>query len=262
MPAEGLILPNCRNINEGKKLRKRLRLFLIIFIAIVPINAFRIMLYRILLGYRIDSKSQIGLFNYIDVDDCEMHGASIGHFNEIRVSTFYMGPGSSVRRYNRMRFANRVFLADQSLIVGGNVIIGTLGDISPYKIHENFFLGTKSIVTSCHIFDLSDSVTIHENVTFAGKGCQVWTHGFDINHVKIQGPISIGRNVYIGSGSIILQGIQIADNVSIGAGTVVSKPITESGFFVSSHLIRKGDIQNLLNHKNIIDYNGTKFIRK
>jgi len=38
-------------------------------------------------------------------------------------------------------------------------------------------------------------------------------------------PVTIGKNVWIGGGSIILPGVTIGDNTTIGAGSVVSKSI-------------------------------------
>ena len=38
-------------------------------------------------------------------------------------------------------------------------------------------------------------------------------------------PCKIGRNCWIGAGSIILPGVTIGDNVVIGAGSVVTKDI-------------------------------------
>ena len=41
----------------------------------------------------------------------------------------------------------------------------------------------------------------------------------------VTAPISIGRNVWIGGGSIILPGVTIGDNTTIGAGSVVTRDI-------------------------------------
>lgn len=38
-------------------------------------------------------------------------------------------------------------------------------------------------------------------------------------------PVTLGRNVWIGGGSIILPGVTIGDNTTIGAGSVVTKSI-------------------------------------
>ena len=47
-------------------------------------------------------------------------------------------------------------------------------------------------------------------------------------------PIHIGRNVWIGSGSIVLSGVTIGDNAVIGAGSVVTKDIPENMLAVGS----------------------------
>jgi len=38
-------------------------------------------------------------------------------------------------------------------------------------------------------------------------------------------PVTIGNNVWIGGGTIIMPGVKIGDNVVIGAGSVVTKDI-------------------------------------
>ena len=60
---------------------------------------------------------------------------------------------------------------------------------------------------------------------------QLFTAGHPLNNAKrLKGyefakPISIGSNVWIGGGSIILPGVEIGDNTVIGAGSLVSKSI-------------------------------------
>lgn len=41
-------------------------------------------------------------------------------------------------------------------------------------------------------------------------------------------PVTIGNNVWIGGGSILLPGVTIGDNVTIGAGSVVTKNIPDN----------------------------------
>ena len=41
-------------------------------------------------------------------------------------------------------------------------------------------------------------------------------------------PVTIGNNVWIGGGAIILPGVKIGDNVVIGAGSVVTKSIPDN----------------------------------
>ena len=53
-------------------------------------------------------------------------------------------------------------------------------------------------------------------------------------HDLIPKPIHIGRNVWIGSGSMVLSGVTIGDNAVIGAGSVVTKDIPENMIAVGS----------------------------
>lgn len=93
-----------------------------------------------------------------------------------------------------------------------------------------------------------------------GVGTTLWTHGFDINRVKIQSPVIIGNNIYVGTNSIICQGVKVVDNVVVGAGTVVSRSINESGFYVSNTLLRKSAVANYSDQAEV--QNDQKFVRK
>lgn len=53
----------------------------------------------------------------------------------------------------------------------------------------------------------------------------VWIFRQDEPSIDVVKPITIGSNVYIGLGAIILPGVNIGDNVVIGAGAVVSKSV-------------------------------------
>ncbi|MDV5067654.1 acetyltransferase [Bacillus sp. W1] len=80
--------------------------------------------------------------------------------------------------------------------------------------------------------------------TKIGKGCIINTAS-TIDHdnviedyvhvspgVNLAGTVSIGRNTWLGIGSVISNNINIIDNCKIGAGAVVIKDITESGTYV------------------------------
>jgi len=45
-------------------------------------------------------------------------------------------------------------------------------------------------------------------------------------------PVSIGSNVIIGVGSIILPGVKIGNNAKVGAGAVVTKDVPKNAFVV------------------------------
>lgn len=96
------------------------------------------------------------------------------------------------------------------------------------SIGKNFNLSTRSIVT------VRESLTIGDNVTF-GPGVLVYDHDHDykapggVKSGKYKAsPIKIGNNVWIGAGSIILRGAEIADNSVVAAGTVVRGSFAEN----------------------------------
>lgn len=55
-----------------------------------------------------------------------------------------------------------------------------------------------------------------------------------IRMVDLTAPVSIGSDVWIGGGSIILPGVNIGSNVTIGAGSIVSKSIPDNSLAYGS----------------------------
>ncbi len=70
------------------------------------------------------------------------------------------------------------------------------------------------------------SITSSQFITHDGS---VWVFRESFPDADLFGPISIGNNVFIGAGCIILPGVKIGDNVIVGAGSIV-KGTLESGF--------------------------------
>lgn len=80
----------------------------------------------------------------------------------------------------------------------------TVLDEAPVTIGDDCFVGPNvSIYTACHSTDPLERNSRKE-----------WAE-----------PVTIGNNVWIGGGAIILPGVTIGDNVTIGAGSVVTKDI-------------------------------------
>jgi len=73
-------------------------------------------------------------------------------------------------------------------------------------------------------------ITIKDN-TDIGARVTILTHDTILFHLNPPLPemrtqkVVIGKNCYIGSGAIILPGVEIGDNVIIGAGSVVTRSI-------------------------------------
>ncbi|CAJ37634.1 sugar O-acetyltransferase [Methanocella arvoryzae] len=97
----------------------------------------------------------------------------------------------------------------------------------------NIFAGRKFYVNfGCVILDCN-RVTIGDNVLMAPY-VQVYTayHPTDpalrMSGRELAAPVTIGDNVWIGGGVIILPGVTIGSNTTIGAGSVVTKNIPDN----------------------------------
>ena len=90
------------------------------------------------------------------------------------------------------------------------------------KIYANFNL---TLVDDTHIY-VGDCTMFGPNVTVATAGHPILPElreqGYQYN-----ASIRIGKNCWIGAGTIILPGITIGDNVVVGAGSVVTKDLPD-----------------------------------
>lgn len=97
-------------------------------------------------------------------------------------------------------------------------------------------------------------VTIGSNVLITGS--RILTHDAStkkfLGYTKL-GKVSIGDNVFIGIGCIILPGVTIGNNVIIGAGTVVSKDIPDNCVAVGNPMRVVGTLEENINkNKNLL----------
>lgn len=90
------------------------------------------------------------------------------------------------------------------------------------KVGNNVFINA-----CCHFQDhggvtLGDGCQIGHNVVFA-----TLNHGLapEHRHTTYPAPIVLGKNVWAGSNSTILQGVTVGDNAVVAAGAVVTKDV-------------------------------------
>ncbi|MEG1782548.1 MAG: sugar O-acetyltransferase [Oscillospiraceae bacterium] len=105
---------------------------------------------------------------------------------------------------------------------------------------ENIFFGNNCEVNmNCTFLD-DNKITIGDNALIA-PNVQIYTAFHPTNASErfgqsktdgsfefcktITAPVTLGDNVWVGGGSVILPGVNIGDNVVIGAGSVVTKDI-------------------------------------
>jgi maltose O-acetyltransferase len=103
----------------------------------------------------------------------------------------------------------------------------------------NITLGARAFLNfDCVVLDCAP-VVIGEG-TLIGPGVQLCaaTHPFDpavrADGLELAGPISIGKNVWLGAGVIVSAGASIGDNSVVGAGSVVVRDIPADVFAAGS----------------------------
>ena len=93
---------------------------------------------------------------------------------------------------------------------------------------KNITIGKDVFINACCHFQDHGGVTL-------GDGCQIGhnvvfatlNHGLapEDRHTTYPAPVILGRNVWVGSNSTILQGVTIGDNAVVAAGAVVTKDV-------------------------------------
>lgn len=155
-----------------------------------------------------------------------------------------------MQEYNRTNSTNKDMLngyLDQLLgSKGENVWIS-----APFYVDygENIHIGNNVEINMNCVFLDCNTITIGDN-SGIGPSVQIYAvaHPVDpkerLNLNEEDGsfpfwrsytaPVTIGSNVWIGGGAIILPGVTIGDNTTIGAGSIVSKSIPANCLAVGS----------------------------
>jgi acetyltransferase-like isoleucine patch superfamily enzyme len=193
-----------------------------------------------LCGYRIGADVRVG-FSLVMADRLSLgDGSRIGHLNFIRVRRLILHPRADINRANIANGPLALHLLESASIGNRNKITrGSSPDVVCWG--ASLVLRRGARLTADHLVDCTRSVDVGEYSIVAGSGSQLWTHGY-VHHAhgpgryRIDGPIRIGHNVYLGSRCIVNLGVSIAASSTVGAGTVVSRSIDGAGLYVGASM--------------------------
>ena len=185
---------------------------------------------------KISPQSKIG-FSWIAVREICIVNGKVGHFNYLKINRLQIVEGGKIGHFNYISGDFDMILKRQSKVDNVN----KFSSIGKAYHRVLLLLNENSHITTMHLFDLTDSISIGNNTTIAGAGTQIWTHSFLRSkelqkNVRVDAPVFIGDWCYIGSRSIILSGVNIADEVAVGAQAVVSRSLNQSGLYVGQGL--------------------------
>ncbi|QJR30730.1 acyltransferase [Limnobacter profundi] len=165
-------------------------------------------------GYKIENSSRIG-WSWV--------------FPDVLV----MKKKSSIGNFNYFKKLEHLELGEYSTIGSLNLINGFPRSKVHYATEERrlaLILGSNSSITNQHIIDCTDEVIIGEFVTIAGYRTQILTHSINIYKSKQECKgIFVGDFCFIGSGSIVLSGVSIANASVVAAGSVVNSSLLDEG---------------------------------
>ncbi len=82
----------------------------------------------------------------------------------------------------------------------------------------------------CWLIEMGDDVTLAPRVHVLAHDASTKRH---LGYTRIA-KVTIGNNVFVGAGTIILPGVSIGDNVVIGAGSVVTESIPANSLAVGN----------------------------
>lgn len=130
---------------------------------------------------------------------------------------------------------------DTDVLIGKNTIVNNY-----VELRRGVRIGTDCYIDSgvCMTGDaiIGNHVTIR-NQSVIARGCEIGDNTFISPHVMFNnlntdkqkiGGAKVGKNCFIGTGSVIHHGISICDGVSIGANSFVNRDITEPGVYVGN----------------------------
>lgn len=207
-------------------------------ILLCPPCGFKNFLIR-LLGHEVKKEAFVG--NSIVISKKIYFGerVNLGFLNVIKVDSFHMSDESYIQHMNFIVGPMIIYLAEKAKIGNRNEIRRAKKSVSWGK--SILKLGFNTKITSQHSIDCCRPIIIGSNSIIAGKGSQLWTHGYvheDVGpgRIRVDGSIHIGSNVYIGSGTIINCGLKIFDSITVGSHSSISKNLELPGMYVSQSL--------------------------
>lgn len=150
--------------------------------------------------------------------------------------------------------------------------------IRGYKIGDNCRIFTELAGSEPYLVSIGNNVTLSTNIVLL-------THDNSIikiskkQYTDLFGEIIIGDNCFVGSNSIILPGVSLADNTIVAAGSVVTKSVKEPNLIIGGNpakiignaldYYKKNEMYglncanlNMKDRKKLINNNKDKLIKK
>lgn len=137
------------------------------------------------------------------------------------------GPGVTLGRGVRIRVTDggSCQIGARTVIEPGCLLVVKGGELT---IGPDGFIGQGSVIACCSRIAIGPDALIGEHVTIRDQDHRTADHGSPYRVQGLEtGPITIGKNVWLGAGVCVLKGVAIGDSAVIGAGAVVTHDIPD-----------------------------------
>lgn len=165
-------------------------------------------------GYDLHPGARIGVAWIVPRRLVLREGASISHFNVCRnLDLLELGESASIGTFN--------------WITGGRE--RESGHFAGENSRQSLKLGDHAALTSRHIVDCTNAVSIGRFSTVAGYRSLIMTHSVDLALSRqVSAPVRIGDYCFVGARCTLLPGSQLPDYSVLAAGSVLVYDYQES----------------------------------
>ena len=157
----------------------------------------------------------------------------VSYFNLLRFNllNFFLGFSYANLLVGRIdKKSLKLILNRNGAVIGQNCDIETGLVFHNCNDYSNLIIGNNCHIGKNCFFDLKDRIIIKENVVISMQNTFI-TH-IDLSKSKLSGlfpkkhkSITINNNAYLGTGAIILAGVELGENCFVAAGSIVNKNI-------------------------------------
>jgi acetyltransferase-like isoleucine patch superfamily enzyme len=168
---------------------------------------------RLLLGWQVDST------------------AYVGH-SVIAARKVVLAPHSAIGHFNVIKGLEELTLGEHAVVGWMNWISSPSLDSGAFEHSPNRLpalrLGRYGVVTTRHILDCSDTITLEDYALIAGYRSTVLTHSVkQVENRQFTAPVTLHERATVWTTCILLAGVSIASRTVVSAGSVVNRPLTE-----------------------------------
>lgn len=151
---------------------------------------------------------------------CVGRGIILGHdcelLRDVRLETLSR-EGEQIRIGNGCRIKMNVWMCSY----GGGVALG-----------NNVLIGPNSVLHGHGCIAIGDDTMLGPGVVITAADHAYWSPERELSSRGfVRAPINIGKNVWIGAGSVITANSQIGDDVVVGAGSVVTGTLASGAVY-------------------------------